>query len=218
MRYSDFMKMLGEKVAFRSQDYDIDRRCLSRWVQDGRLQRVTQGVYVRADAFGPKPWDLAKLLEPESYITGMWAFDYHGLLNRPAFFEPLVSATRKRSFEVTFSAMDYRFQKISRRLYRETRPSACGNFEVAEPVTALFDLYHRKKTAELVFPNSLLTFKFDLPGIRKLQFAAPHRHKWLLARLYGHGNAQIDQMLRKARNTGLWPVTHPEDIDFRSYV
>lgn len=210
--------MLDGKVAFRSQDYPVHRRCLSRWVQDGRLIRVIQGVYVRADAYGPRPWDLAKLIEPESYITGMWALDYHGLLNRPAFFGPLVSATRRRSFELTFNSVVYRYHKISRKLYRETRPSACGNFEVAEPVTALFDLYHRKKMAELVFPTSLLAFKLDLPGIRKLQFAAPRRHKWLLARLFGRGNAQFDQMLRKARNTGLRPVTQPEDIDFRSYV
>jgi hypothetical protein len=145
--FSEFKAYLGERYVFSSSDVPVDRRRLSDWAQRGLLERVRRDVYLTKGLAFYDRKVVAKELVPQSYVTGMWALQYHGLVTE-RYLGPLVSATHGRSFILPFDGTLYKYQKICRPAYRETCDCPSG-FSVATPLTAFFDLYHRRPVDRL---------------------------------------------------------------------
>lgn len=180
------MRELDGRRAFRldqlrnKPDY-VD---LCRWVKSGWLKRLARGVYRLAGFEAPDPKVVAALIVPNSYLSGLTALEYHGLLpvcgGRPIH---SVTPGRKRNYDI--EGVSYRFQRIACTQNPGWYPNPTGHFRVASVGTALLDLHYRN-SAEMELPPG---FQYENVDIESLWAETRSlRHGWkrkLLVRLHG---------------------------------
>jgi predicted transcriptional regulator of viral defense system len=91
MKFTDFIKLLGQQDSFDLamvvQLFDIKRNTalqqLSRWAANGQILLLKRGIYTlnkdyRKDPFNPAV--VANQLCHPSYLGGLWAMAFHGLI------------------------------------------------------------------------------------------------------------------------------------------
>lgn len=171
---------------------------LTGWVKSGWLKRIAHGVYRIARLETPDPKTIAALVVPGSYVTGLTALEYHGLVE-PDPAREVHSAIKGRKRRFVIEGRSYRFQRIGYTQNPGGKMSPDGHFSVATMETAILDLHYRN-SVELKIPEG---FKFEAVDLdllwsrsRKL---APGWRRWLLVRLHVRVKAEIRRR-EKLRN------------------
>jgi len=147
------MRLLGREPFFdlstaaqlTSEDRVQLRTQLSRWMKAGKLLSLRRGMYTFAEPYrGTKlnPAQLANHLYRPSYLSGLWALSYYGLI--PEKVELFTSVTTRvpRRFENAFGTFAYRHIKQSG--FSGYAPITIGDAKVllAKPEKALIDIWY----------------------------------------------------------------------------
>lgn len=118
---------------------------VKRWVGAGVLVRLRRGTYTvaehlrRADISLPR---LANDLYPPSYLTGVWALSFHGLI--PDVAREYTSATPRRPQRFTNAMGTFSYRHLHERLFwgfTAIRSGGSG-FRCATPEKALIDHWY----------------------------------------------------------------------------
>lgn len=115
---------------------------LTRWRKAGRLVALRRGLYVFADAVNAPSAPLANLIVQPSYLSGLWALGYHGMI--PEAVWELTSACRttprRRLYDTPAGRFSYRQVKF---FGGYERVEAGGQpFLLATPEKALLDTWY----------------------------------------------------------------------------
>ena len=118
---------------------------LFRWSRAGKIIPLRRGMYALADRYRKgkiQPAALANALYRPSYLSGLWAMAYHGLIPEAVPVFTSVSTRKPRVFENAFGVFDY----------RNIKQSLFGGYQVARvidqkvliatPEKALFDHWY----------------------------------------------------------------------------
>ena len=132
------LQLSGEKrAAVRTQLY--------RWTKQGKLVSLRRGMYALADRYRKvpiNPAELANNLYRPSYLSGLWALGFYGLI--PDKVETFTSVTPRvpRRFENELGRFEYRNVK-QEYFFGYRGASIQGNLVLlADPEKALLDLWH----------------------------------------------------------------------------
>ncbi|MDR1728739.1 MAG: hypothetical protein LBT74_12590 [Acidobacteriota bacterium] len=157
---------------------------LSRWMAQGKLLHLRRGVYAFAPPYArasASPPELSGLLYSPSYLSGVWALGYYGLIPERVVELTAVTTRVPRLFQNAFGVFSYRHIKRAMFFgYRQTG-FAGRKITVAEPEKALLDHWHltpgewtperieamRYQNAEVVDTRRLAGYagRFDSPRL-----------------------------------------------------
>lgn len=104
MKFEDLIALVTDQPFFETGlllagnvDPDDVRRQLSRWTRAGKIRQLRRGLYTLAppySRFTPHPFLLANALVPGSYVSGISALAYYGLI--PEYAPRTLSVTLSR--------------------------------------------------------------------------------------------------------------------------
>jgi predicted transcriptional regulator of viral defense system len=146
---------------------------LHRWEVSGKLQRLRKGVYCFAPPYTreePSRAVVANSLYRPSYITGLWALAYYGLI--PELVSIYTSATTRATRRFSNPLGIFHYSHLGTRFFFGFRPVEIAGETVmlAEPEKALIDLWHLNRKpwtsarfAEMRFQNT------DIVDAKKLE-------------------------------------------------
>lgn len=132
------------RVVFKSKELEVSHRRLSLWCKSGKLVRLSKGVYRLGGEVAYDRFELAALLSPRSYVTSWSALEYHRLLIKP-YEGPICSALEGRAFQKEIEGTSYRFKGVGPCPLRRILSIPDRGFRVADPLTAILDLCHRRE-------------------------------------------------------------------------
>ena len=181
MKFGELISVCGELPWFdvatvmqvTNQDKAGLRTQLHRWTREGRLIRLRRGMYTFTAQYrkaNVHPAVLANEMYRPSYLTGIWALSYFGLIPEKAARYTSVTPRVPRTFTNHFGSFHYSNIKQSyffgfKRMSIEHAP-----VWLAEPEKALLDLWHLsrgkwspERMTEMRFQN------FDLVNVKKLE-------------------------------------------------
>jgi hypothetical protein len=139
---------------------------LYRWVQSGRVVSLRRGIYTLSDSYRKvkmQPAALANALYRPSYLSGLWAMAYWGLIPESVSVYISVTSRKPSTFKNPFG--EFAYHNIKQPLFGGYRPVRMLSFDVliAEPEKALFDYWYlstgkwsEARIAELRLSNSLI--------------------------------------------------------------
>jgi predicted transcriptional regulator of viral defense system len=153
MEFSEFLEVVGNEPVFESAVFlagEADpanvRLQLSRWTAAGRIYQLRRGLYALAPPYQkvkPHPFLIANRLSPGSYVSGLSALAYYGLIPEAVYATTSVTAGRPGSWETPLGR--YKFQHLQPRWlfgYRCLDLGAGQSAYIARPEKALLDLVH----------------------------------------------------------------------------
>ena len=136
---------LATAVQLSGENRAAVRTQLYRWTRQGKLFSLRRGMYALADRYRKvpiNPAELANHLYRPSYLSGLWALGFYGLI--PEKVETFTSVTPRvpRRFENELGRFEYRNVKQCA-FFGYRRAGVQGNqVLLAEPEKALLDLWH----------------------------------------------------------------------------
>lgn len=118
---------------------------LSRLVKAGKVTALRRGLYVLAEHYrrtSVQPAELAGLIYRPSYLSGLWALSFYGLIPEGVPVFTSVTSRSPRRFTNSFGAFYYRHLKQS--LFFGAKPMLISGRRVmvASPEKALVDHWH----------------------------------------------------------------------------
>lgn len=118
---------------------------LARWVTGGYLIPLRRGLYTVSHAFrrtALSPLQIANDLYRPSYISGLWALGYYGLIPERVILFTSVTTRVTRRF--TNALGEFAYSSIRRDLFRGFSKRTIDGAEVwiADPEKALLDYWH----------------------------------------------------------------------------
>ena len=118
---------------------------MHRWSRAGKLVPLRRGMYAFADRYrrvAVSPASLANALYSPSYLSGLWALGFHGLIPEAVSSYTSVTTRTPRRFDNRFGAFVY--HAIKRDFFFGYRTVSIAGAEVviATPEKALLDLFH----------------------------------------------------------------------------
>ena len=118
---------------------------MHRWSRAGKLVPLRRGMYAFADRYRRvpvSPASLANALYSPSYLSGLWALAFHGLIPEAVPSYTSVTTRTPRRFDNRFGAFVY--HAIKRDFFFGYRTVSIAGAEVviATPEKALLDLFH----------------------------------------------------------------------------
>ena len=118
---------------------------LSRWIRQGKLIALRRGMYTLPDLYRKVPVApavLSSALYRPSYLSGLWALSFHGMIPERVVWLTAVSPRVPRHFENPFGVFEYR--SIKQELFFGYAAVPYGGQEilVADPAKALLDHWH----------------------------------------------------------------------------
>ena len=118
---------------------------LSRWIRQGKVIALRRGMYTLPDLYRKVPVApavLSSALYRPSYLSGLWALSYHGLIPERVVWLTAVSPRVRRRFENPFGVFEYR--SIKQELFFGYAAVPYGGQEilVADSAKALLDHWH----------------------------------------------------------------------------
>ena len=116
-----------------------------RWSRAGKVLPLRRGMYTFADRYRRAPLSpaaLANALYPPSYVSGLWALGFYGLIPEAVPAYTSVTTRTPRKFENAFGA--FRYTAIKRSFFFGYRTVSIAGAEVviATAEKALLDLFH----------------------------------------------------------------------------
>ena len=155
---------------------------LHRWAKNGRLLLLRRGMYAWPPAHRRvplNPAELANALLTPSYLSGLWALGFHGLIPEQVVVYTSVTARGPRRFENQAGTFEYRHVKPEAFFgYRRVEIDG-AKAQVAVPEKALLDFWHLSKG--LWTPERMAEMRFQNFSVVKprrlrqyaLQFRSP---------------------------------------------
>ncbi len=198
MKFEDLQKVVSENpmfdLAFLVQAFDEPRANirvqLTRWMAAGRVISLRRGMYTLAEPFRKKELfrpALANAMLRPSYLSGLWALGFYGLIPEQVHWFTSVTSKGPRHYENPLGVFEFRHIKQSAFFGYERVGSGEKTFLVASPEKALLDHWHlhsgewtdtrleqmRYQNTEVVNPVTLRDFatRFASP---RLQEASEH--------------------------------------------
>jgi predicted transcriptional regulator of viral defense system len=114
---------------------------LHRWIADGKVVSLRRGLYTLAEGLSePKQGAvLANLMVNPSYLTGLWALSWHGLIPEAVYEYTSAVTSYKQQYENAFGRFSYRRLKAD--CFRGWREVEYANtrIRVATPEKAVLD-------------------------------------------------------------------------------
>ena len=134
---------------------------LHRWSRAGKLIPLRRGMYTLADRYRRVPVSaatLANALYSPSYVSGLWALGFYGLIPEGVSAYTSVTTRTPRTFKNRFGV--FRYTAIKRSFFFGYHTVAIAGAEVmiATPEKALLDLFH------------LSTGEWDRPRMIEMRF------------------------------------------------
>jgi predicted transcriptional regulator of viral defense system len=118
---------------------------LYRWTSAGKVEPLRRGMYTLAERYRRRPLSapaLANALYRPSYLSGLWALSYYGLIPEAVPRYTCVTTRSPQRFENAFGCFDYRHIKQDFFFgYREVGILQ-ARVLVASPEKALLDVIH----------------------------------------------------------------------------
>ena len=118
---------------------------LHRWSRAGKVVPLRRGMYTFADRYRRAPLSpaaLANALYPPSYVSGLWALGFYGLIPEAVSAYTSVTTRTPRTFENAFGAFLYTAIKRSFFFGYRTVSIAGADVVIATAEKALLDLFH----------------------------------------------------------------------------
>ena len=153
MKFQDAVRIVSDEPLFETGLLlagDVDpadlHRQLSRWTRNGRMHQLRRGLYVLAPPWRkrhPHPFLVANRLAPGSYVSGLSALAFAGVI--PEYVAEVTSVTPGRPGIRTTPLGRFSFRHLKGELMFGYRQVALGNGQaafVAEPEKALLDIVH----------------------------------------------------------------------------
>ena len=150
MRFDDILSLVGDQPFFETGlllagnvDPNDVRRQLSRWTHAGKIRQLRRGLYTLAPPYNrvsPHPFLLANALVSGSYVSGISALAFYGLI--PEYVPRTLSVTLARPSQWESGFI---FQHLAPRLFfgYQLIEVARGQFAfIAQPEKAILDLAH----------------------------------------------------------------------------
>ena len=146
---------------------------LHRWCRAGKLVPLRRGMYTFADRYRRAPVSpaaLANALYTPSYVSGLWALGFHGLIPEGVSAYTSVTTRTPRRFDNPFGAFLYTAIKRSFFFGYRTVSVAGAEVVLATPEKALLDLFHlssewdRPRMIEMRFQQAGIVDRERLQG------------------------------------------------------
>ncbi len=149
MKYTDLAKALRNEEVFdlpllevlSGQGRDVLKVQLHRWIRDGKVVALRRGLYALGEEWsGEKNGArLANLMVQPSYLTGLWALSWYGLIPETVYEYTSAVTSRRQFYENKYGRFGYRALKPG--LFRRWTDRECGGrkIRVAEPEKAVLD-------------------------------------------------------------------------------
>ena len=118
---------------------------LHRWVRAGKVIALRRGLYTLADVYrraALSPLVVANELYRPSYLSGLWALGYYGLIPEKVVRFTSVTPRVTRSFRNPFGAFSYSSLKQAFFWGFESKAIQGSQVWMAEPEKALLDFWH----------------------------------------------------------------------------
>lgn len=153
MKFQDFAQIVSDEPLFETglllagcvDPADV-RRQLSRWARSGRVHQLRRGLYVLAPPWRkrhPHPFLVANRLAPGSYVSGLSALAFAGVI--PEYVAETTSVTPGRPGLRTTPLGRFSFRHLKGSMMFGYRLTALGQGQdafVAEPEKAILDMVH----------------------------------------------------------------------------
>lgn len=114
---------------------------LHRWAKDGKVVSLRRGLYTLAEGLSEskRGAELANCIVAPSYLTGLWALSWYGLIPEAVYEYTSAVTTYKQRYENPFGRFSYRRLKAD--CFRGWRTAEYGpaRIRVATPEKALLD-------------------------------------------------------------------------------
>jgi predicted transcriptional regulator of viral defense system len=162
------------------------RTQVHRWLKTGKILALRRQMYTLADAFRKVPLSTAHLannLYLPSYISGLWALGFYGMIPEKVVAYTSITPRAPRRFENVFGVFQYSHVKQDYFFGFFSVTPDNQNVRLAEPEKALLDLWYltpgewslekmrgmRFQQAELVQLKKLKVYaeKFNSPRLRQ---------------------------------------------------
>jgi predicted transcriptional regulator of viral defense system len=149
---------------------------LSRWTKNGRIYQLRRGLYALAPPYQktePHPFVIANAIQRASYVSGVSALAFFGLI--PEIVRVTVSVTAGRPSHVITPLGVYEYRHIKPGLLQGYRMFDLGDKQqalVATPEKALIDLLYLQPGSDT--PAYLEQLR--LQNLERLDLAALHHH------------------------------------------
>jgi hypothetical protein len=149
MKLTDFIAALQKEEVFdlpllevlSGQNRDVLTVQLHRWIHDGKVVALRRGLYTLSEAFSSEKNGarLANVMVHPSYLTGLWALSWYGLIPESVYEYTSAVTSHKQFYENKYGRFSYRRLKAD--LFRGWETMDCGgaDIRVATPVKALLD-------------------------------------------------------------------------------
>ena len=153
MKFQNFAQIVSDEPLFETglllagcvDPADV-RRQLSRWARSGRIHQLRRGLYVLAPPWRkrhPHPFLVANRLAPGSYVSGLSALAFAGVI--PEYVAETTSVTPGRPGLRTTPLGRFSFRHLKGSMMFGYRLTALGQGQdafVAEPEKAILDMVH----------------------------------------------------------------------------
>lgn len=153
MKYDDLQKKVSQvpvfDMAFLAQAFEEPRSTirvqLSRWMADGHVISLRRGLYMLAEPYRKKnvtrPTLANRLCRP-SYLSGLWALGFYGLIPEQVHWFTSVTSRGPQRYENPMGVFEYRHIKQDAFFAYERLGTGEGSFLIAKPEKALLDHWH----------------------------------------------------------------------------
>ena len=177
---------LATVVQLSGEDRPGVRTQLYRWIKQGKLVSLRRGMYTLADRYRKvpiNPAELANHLYRPSYLSGLWALGFLGLIPEKVTVFTSITPRVPRQFQNELG--NYEFRNVKQSAFFGYRNVGIQGSQVllAEPEKALLDLWHlsqdnwnedrmaemRFQNQDAVDPKRLAEYadRFDSPRLRQ---------------------------------------------------
>lgn len=185
MKFDHFISMLSDLpffdlamvVQLSGEPREKIRVQLYRWCKDGKVLSLRRGMYTLADRYrhvSVHPAELANQLYHPSYLSGLWALSFYGLIPEMVVTYTSITTRVPRRFQNAFGT--FRYYNIKQPAFFGYRVAEMleRRVRLADPEKALLDLWHLEKgewtqarMVEMRFQNTDL-----IDGERLLRYVA----------------------------------------------
>lgn len=156
MKFDDFVSMLPDLpffdlamiVQLSGEPREKVRTQLYRWRKDGKILSLRRGMYALADRYRRRrvhPAELANQLYRPSYLSGLWALGFYGLIPEMVVTHTSITTRVPRRFCNVFGTFRYFNIKRSGFFGYGTVEMQERKVLLADPEKALLDLWHLER-------------------------------------------------------------------------
>ena len=170
MEFNELLAIVGDEPVFESAAFlagEVDpanvRLQISRWTSAGRIYQLRRGLYALAPPYQkvkPHPFLVANCLSLGSYVSGLSALAYYGMIPEAVYTTTSVTPSRPTHWETALGR--YEFQHLQPRLFFGYRLLDLGEKQsayVAWPEKALLDLVYLQAGGDS--PDYLLSLRLQ---------------------------------------------------------